>query len=209
MVVFILLRLSQRRPRSRQEGTESDKFLNNRKGEKAMTYCSKLVYAAVLTLGLCGLVAADGKPAAENPTPANGTVTDEQLGQMLAGMGYEAKPGTYSGGERYFDISVPSKDFTFNIRLGLSPNKRCIWLMVYLGDVPANVTAEQLQAVLRAVNSRTGKMQFRMTGSQLKADQPLDNVAVTPARLKREIDDFVASLTDTADVWVFKKPAGS
>jgi hypothetical protein len=143
----------------------------------------------------------------ENPNPANGTLTEEQLGQMLAGMGFETKPGTYSSGARYYDISASSKEHTFSIRVALSPNKRSIWLMSYLNDVPANVTVAQLQAVLWAVNSKTGKMQFRMIKSQLKADQPLDNVAVTPARLKREIDDFVLSLEDTADVWGFKKPA--
>jgi hypothetical protein len=176
-----------------------------------MTYCTSLVFAAVLTLGLCGLAGANEnpapKPVAENPNQASGTITDEQLGQMLVGMGFEPKQGTYSSGARYYDITVPSKEYTFSIRLGLSPNKRSIWLMTYLNDVPANVTVEQLQAVLQAVNSKTGKMQFRMAGMQLKADQPLDNVAVTPARLKREIDDFVATLADTADVWSFKKPA--
>src|SRR4051794_40132328 len=111
-----------------------------------MTCCSKLVFAAVLTLGLSGLVRADQKPAetpkpvAENPKPANGTITDEQLGQMLEAMGYEAKAGKYTTGASYFDIVVPSKGFDFHIRIGLSPNKRAIWLMSYLGDVPADAT---------------------------------------------------------------------
>jgi hypothetical protein len=178
-----------------------------------MTYFSKMVYASVLMLGLSGLGQADQKsppaptPAAETALAADGSITDEQLGKMLVGLGYEAKLGTYSSGARYYDIKVPTKDFDFSIRLALSPNKRCIWLMAYLSEVPANVTVEQLQALLRAVNTKTGKMQFRMTGMQLKADQPLDNVAVSPSRLKREIDDFAAALADTADLWQFKAPA--
>jgi hypothetical protein len=177
-----------------------------------MNFCSKLVLAAVLTLGLTGVVRADQKPAdapkpaAEPTKTADGTLTDVQLGQMLEAMGFVVKPGKYSSGAGYFDIVVTGKGFDFNIRIALSPNSRAIWLMSYVGDVPADATAEQLRAVLRVVNSKTGKMQFRMTGTQLKADQPLDNVAVTPVRLRREIDDFVAALGDTADVWGFKKP---
>src|SRR6266511_2065365 len=178
-----------------------------------MTYCSKLVLAAILTLSMSGLVRADEKPAetpkpiAQAPKAENGTITDEQLGKMLGDIGYEVKPGKYPGGAQYFDVVVAGKGFDFPVRLGLSPNKRCVWLMSYLGDVPADATADQLRDILRAVNSKTGKMQLRMTGTQLKAEQPLDNVAVTAARLKRELDDFAAALADTADVWGFKKPA--
>lgn len=171
-----------------------------------MTHCNKLVLAAALALGLAGFAHADQKPA-DAAKPASGTITDVQLGQMLEGMGFEAKPGTYKSGARYFDVTIPVKGFDFTIRLGLSPNARAVWLMSFLGEVPADATTEQLRAVLQAINSKTGKMQFRMTGTQLKADQPLDNVAVTPARLRREIDDFTAALVDTADVWGFKKPA--
>jgi hypothetical protein len=176
-----------------------------------MLYCTKMALAAVLTLGLVGLVQADQKPANPAAPPAGaakttpGTLTEEQLGQMLEGMGFEVKPGTYTGGARYFDIRITSNGMDFTIRVALSPNKRVIWLMSYLGDLPADVTVAQLKDLLQAINTKTGKMQFRLTGTQLKADQPLDNVGVTAARLRREIDDFTASLGDTASLWGFKK----
>jgi hypothetical protein len=44
-----------------------------------------------------------------------------------------------------------------------------------------------------------------MVENALKADQPMDNFGVTPARLKREIEDFGTSLQDTAALWAPKK----
>jgi hypothetical protein len=176
-----------------------------------MTCCSKLVLAAVLTIGLNGLVAADPMPTVPSkqaPEPAKVTlsaITDEHLGQMLEGMGYEVKPGTYQGGGRYFDIQLSSK-FEYYVRFSLSPNKRVVWLAVTLGDMPADVTAAQLQGLLQVVNTKTGKMQLHLAGKTVKAEQPLDNIGVTPVRLRREIEDLVASLDGTADVWSFKKP---
>ncbi|MBY0525281.1 MAG: hypothetical protein K2R98_17880 [Gemmataceae bacterium] len=170
-----------------------------------MKFCSRLVLAAILALGFAGLADANPHPT-EATKVSNGTITDEHLGKMLEDMGFETKPGTYNNGARYYDIVVSGKDLDIPIRIGLSPNKRTIWLMCRLNEVPADVTVDQMKAVLAAVNSKTGKMQFRLTGNSLKADQPMDNFGVTTTRLKREIDDFVAALNDTADIWGFKKP---
>lgn len=174
-------------------------------------FCSMLTLAAALGLGYLGHCQANDKPA-ETPKPAveapkttNGAITDEQLGTMLESMGYEVKPGTYQSGAKYYDVSLPTKSFQIHIRFGLSPNKRCVWLMSNLGDLPADVTLDQVKAVLQAVNSKTGKMQFRLTDKQLKADQPMDNFGVTAARLRYEITDFLAALDDTGDIWTFKK----
>jgi hypothetical protein len=177
-----------------------------------MKYCSNLVLATVLALGLTGLVAADPMPTAPtNPAPetaktTNGALSDEQLGQMLETMGYEVKPGTYQSGARYFDVKLSGSKFEYHVRFSLSPNKRAVWLMVTIAEIPADVTAGQLRTVLEAINVKTGKMQFRVVGKMLNADLPLDNVAVTPVRLRYEITDLVATLDATADVWGFKKP---
>jgi hypothetical protein len=169
---------------------------------------NKLMVALVLALGSTGLVMADPTPEKETPAPAKTgmePITDVQLGQMLEGLGLEVKKGTYKSGALYFDVKATSQDYTFDVRVALSPNKRSIWLMSYLDDVPATVEASRLRALLEAINSKTGKMQFRLVGEQLKADQPLDNVGVTPARLRRELDDFAASLQDTDTLWNVKK----
>jgi hypothetical protein len=174
-----------------------------------MTTLSKLLAALTLTLGTTGLVLADPMPVKETPAPAKMTagepITDAQLGQMLEGLGLEVKKGTYKSGGLYFDVKVPTKDYEFEVRVALSPNKRCIWLMSYLDDMPTNAEAARLRALLEAINSKTGKLQFRLVGDQLKADQPLDNTAVTAVRLRRELDDFGASLQDTDTLWNVKK----
>lgn len=161
-----------------------------------------MTVTTLLALTLTGLTQADTPPATPTPAKAtDGAITDAQLGEMLTNLGMEPKPGTYKSGAQYYDVKVVTKDYDLNVRLGLSPNKRSIWLMAYLGDLPANVPVERLKGLLEAINSKTGKMQFRLTGNQLKADQPLDNVGVTPARLRRELDDFGAALQETGHLW--------
>jgi hypothetical protein len=173
---------------------------------------SKLVLATALILGLNDLAAAEPmptEPTKQAPEPAKtnlSAITDVQLGQMLEAMGYDVKPGTYKSGARYFDVQLPGSKFEYSVRFTLSTNKRVVWLLVSLSDIPADVTAAQLQAVLEVVNAKTGKMQLRLLGKLLKGEQPLDNVGVTPLRLRREIEDMVASLDEIADVWRFKKP---
>jgi hypothetical protein len=164
-----------------------------------------------LALGFGGVVMADPMPEKdkEKEAPAKvtpgGAITEVQLGEMLEGLGLDIKKGTYKSGALYFDVKLPTGTYDFEVRIALSPNKRTIWLMSYLEDMPANVPAERLKALLEAINSKTGKMQFRLVGDQLKADQPLDNVGVTPARLRRELDDFSATLQSTDALWNVKK----
>jgi hypothetical protein len=179
-----------------------------------MTQFTKLALALILVAIVGGTSPANAQPATqpvEQPTPPAptvdpcGPITDVRLGEMLDRMGLEVKRGTYTSGARYFDLPVATADYDFTIRISLSPNKRVIWLMTYLGDLPPDVPAERLRALLEAINSKTGKLQFRLVGNQLKVDQPLDNFAVTPARLRREIDDLKLTVQATCKVWDAKK----
>ncbi len=168
--------------------------------------------AVVLALVVFGgsVVQADPVPATATETPAGkadpcAPITDVRLGELLDGLGLAPRKGTYNSGALYYDVTVTSKDYDFNIRVGLSPNKRSVWLMSYLSDIPANAPAERFRGLLEAVNSKTGKMQFRLVGSQLKADQPMDNVAVTSVRLRKELNDMAESLQDTHALWDVSK----
>jgi hypothetical protein len=170
-----------------------------------MTQFVKLAVALALiaVAGTAALAAQPETPAAKaDPTAA---ISDVRLGEMLEGLGVTLKKGTYKSGAAYYDTTVSTKDYDFNVRVGLSPNGRCIWLMAYLDDLPTNTPPERLRALLEAINSKTGKLQFRLVGDQLKADQPIDNFAVTPQRLRKELDDFANSLQETDAVWSTKK----
>jgi hypothetical protein len=161
-----------------------------------------LVTTLVLGLGYASLALADVPYPDNQPArDASDTLTDVKLGEMLDAMGMDPQKGTYKSGANYFDVKLNTRDYELNVRLGLSPNKRCIWLMSNLGKLPADVPAERLKALLQAVNSKTGKMQFRLVGDLLKADQPLDNVKVTASRLRRELDDFADTLQKTGPLW--------
>jgi hypothetical protein len=174
-----------------------------------MTKLSTMAAVVVLMAGLVGFAAADQakekEAAKEKAKDTNGSITDAQVGEMLTNMGYESTKGTYKSGACYYDVKLTTQDFTFSVRLALSPNQRVVWMMAYLDELPKDVSAEKLKGLLQAVNSKTGKMQFRMTENSLKADQPMDNFGVTPARLKRELEDFAASLQDTKSLWTAKK----
>lgn len=174
-----------------------------------MTQFVKLAVALAL-IAVAGTAAVAQPPAGKTETPAakadpNGPITDVRLGEMLEGLGLTVKKGTYKSGAAYYDTTVTTKDYDFNVRVGLSPNGRCIWLMAYLEDLPANAPPARLRAILEAINAKTGKMQFRLSGDQLKADQPLDNFAVTAQRLRKELDDFANSLQETDGAWSTKK----
>src|SRR4051794_6042056 len=106
-----------------------------------MTQFSKTVVALVLGLAAAGVAVAQPTPTTEKePAKATpgGPISDVQLGEMLEGLGVEFTRGTYKSGALYFDTKVATKDYDFNVRVGLSPNKRTIWLMSYLDDVPEN-----------------------------------------------------------------------
>lgn len=163
-----------------------------------MNEFGKLAFALVVALSLVSLGHAQPPVAKSDPA---GAITDVRLGELLDGMGLDPKQGTYDSGAHYFDVKVSSADYDFNIRVGLSPNKRVVWLMANLGNLPTDAAPERLRALLEAINAKTGKLQFRLSGSQLKADQPMDNAGVTASRLRKEIDDFATTLQDTQKIW--------
>lgn len=155
--------------------------------------------AAVATLVLSGAVLAN------EPTPqekANQAAL-EQMGQMLHNLGYESTRGTYTNGAIYFDIQVPRAEYTAPVRVSLSPNGRVFWLTVSLTPCPDDVSAERLTAVLQAINAQTGKAQMVLTNKHLVAKYPLDNVALSPARVRFAIDDFMSGVESSRKAWDF------
>lgn len=170
-----------------------------------MTHFIKLAMAAlILAVGLVNFGYAEPIPSPPKPDAA-APVDEVRLGDMLEGMGLEITRGTYTSGATYFETKMATTEYTYPVRIGFSPNKRVIWLSVSLGDLPSNTPAERLRALLEAVNSKTGKLQFRLVGDQVKADQPIDNFAVTPIRLRRELTDLTNALQTTFKVWDAKK----
>ena len=121
-------------------------------------------------------------------------VTDTKLGDLLDGLGVNYKKEVTKTGEKFYDVTLTTNDYTFTFRLGLSPSKKYVWMSAYLDDLPEDVDPLRLRAMLEAVNTKTGKLQFRLLKNQIRADQPIDNVELTPNRLRQELDDFVNTL---------------
>lgn len=166
-----------------------------------MSHFMKITVAALIlafaTLSLGYTQPAPIPPKADPAAP----IDDNRLGEMLEGLGLEITRGSYESGAAYFDAKLTTQDYTFPVRISLSSNKRVIWLSVNLREIPSDTPAERLRGLLEAINTKTGKMQFRLVGNELKANQPLDNAAVTPVRLRREVNELTTTLQDTFRIW--------
>ena len=83
-------------------------------------------------------------------------------------------------------ISVAAYGIQFNTRLF------AVWL--YDADT---------KAILQAINSQTGKAQLQLSGKILVAKYPLDNVALSPTRVRFALDDFLSGVEASRKAWDF------
>jgi len=135
--------------------------------------------------------------------PKDGGLTDDGLKTMLDNMGFE--PKALSKG---YLIAVKRDDWTFNIQLVLSGDGTKLGFNSNLGAVedPDSITAKQWRALLVA-NSDIDPSSFYFDEKQKKLyiHRALDNRAITPDFLRKQIDSFVGNIKSTSDLWKFTK----
>lgn len=113
------------------------------------------------------------------------TLDNESLTTMLDNMGLNPKEGN-----KYVDVMIRESDLDYPVRLSLSPNGRVLWIQVNVAELPEQPPVEPLLNLLRKNANLTGKAQFCIRGKFLLLSQPVDNHDLTPAMLKKELQDI-------------------
>lgn len=140
---------------------------------------------------------AQGEPAAGQG------LTDDALHQMLDNMGLE--PKKLSKG---YLLAVKQDTWTINMQVVLSGDGRKLGLNANLGKVedPASISASQwMNLLVSNGNIDPSAFYFDKDQKKLYLHRSFDNRAITPAILRKEIDNFAGNVRQTGDLWSFAK----
>jgi len=131
------------------------------------------------------------------------TLDNDSLKAMLTNMGYA--PTDLSKG---YLIAIKRDSWTYNMQLVLSADQSKIGINANLGKVEdvSSVTADQWRILLEK-NGDIDPSSFYYDKDQMKVylHRTIDNRAVTPAILLKQIDNFTTNIHETADAWSFLK----
>lgn len=145
-------------------------------------------------------LAVAGSAGAQGPA-AGHALTTESLGTMLENLGYEVKPWDNKKG---YGVTWKQDTWTFYANASVSTNGGVLWLVMPLGNVEDPAKAK-LAAVfgLLTENDAIGPLHFSYNTSnkRLYLNDPVPNVGVTPARLRKELEDMAAVLKRTEPMW--------
>lgn len=144
-----------------------------------------------------------GQDPPQQETPAGQTLTNDSLKTILDNMGYEPKKLTNG-----YLLAIKQDTWTLNMQLVISPDTRKLGLNSNLGLVedPSAIKASEWMNLLIS-NGEIDPSAFYFSKDQKKLylHRSFDNRAVTPAVMRREIDNFANTITKTADLWKFTK----
>ena len=146
--------------------------------------------------------AGGGNPPALQ-TPAADSMTDDTLKQALTNMGFE--PKALSKG---FLVQSKQDSWTLNVQVVLSGDNRKIGLNANLGKVddPAKVTADDwMNLLISNGDIDPSAFYFDKDQKKLYLHRSFDNRTVTPAVLRREIENFCGNIRKTEPLWKFTK----
>jgi hypothetical protein len=142
------------------------------------------------------------RAAGQGATPsASAQLSDNELRQMLDGLGLEPKPLS-----KGFLVVIQRDGWTSNIQVVLSENKEKLGLNANLGSVkdPDSVTAAQWKALMVANgNIEPSFFYFNAEQKKLYLHRAMNNRGLTPAYLRTQIDSFFENMRSTEGLWKF------
>lgn len=154
---------------------------------------------------LSGLIQAQDtvQEPGKQPDATSQILTDDTLKQMLDNMGME--PKKLSKG---YLLVVKQDTWTLNMQVVLSPDGRKVGLNANLGKVddPASVTASQwMDLLISNGDIDPSAFYFDKEQKKLYLHRSFDNRAITPAILRKEMDNFAGNIRQTEKLWKFTK----
>lgn len=163
----------------------------------------KALSSILLLTAIFGMLAVMHTPLRASAADGDGGLTDDSLKETLVGMGLEPKPLT-----KGFLLVIKQDTWTLNMQVVLSGDKRKVGLNANLGKVedPDQVPAANWKNLLIS-NGDIDPSAFYFDKDQKKLylHRSFDNRAITPAALRKEIDNFGSNIRGTEELWKFAK----
>lgn len=173
-----------------------------------------VVATAWTFLGVPSLPAADPAPVpttskakteAVQKVAKPGSITEEQLGNLLKAMGLEAKK-IESRYDFEFKAIQNKEEWNLSMTAVLSQDGSSIWLMAWLDQLPKSSADVPRTALLRLLsdNDRLGNGKFFAyvaTNRRFVLQRVIPNEAVTTKAFRSWLDDLGAGVVDTYDHW--------
>ena len=129
-----------------------------------------------------------------------GPIDRATLKSMLSQLGYDVKDLDTTAGKEKYSVEVEQEGLNIPIAFEISANGNYVWLTVYLGDAPADTSAESL-ALLKS-NADIQPSQFYVTKSgKLMMGLGLENHELTNSILRTKISSLLDNVTSTKSVW--------
>jgi len=161
-----------------------------------------VVATAVAASILLGAV--NHTPSAVAQSPSTGdTITKEGLKSYLENMGYTVKDLN----DGHYEIFMDRKSDNIYITVELSGSLQKVWLTSYYGELTDREKADpKFLLTLAEKNAELQPTHFFVTkNGRLKIGRPIDNRAMTPSILHKEIDRLVEDIAGTRELWERKK----
>src|SRR5579871_3414333 len=138
------------------------------------------------------------RAAAEEPG-AGKIVTVDNMERFLTAAGYTPK----KAGETVYAFSVKQADWTFPIRVSLSPDHSRLWITTNLGTWRGDRRSDARKAELMQLNSTIAPSQFQFQAktNQLRMAHPLDNRSMTTDYFCKELARLCTNVRTTAKTW--------
>lgn len=174
-----------------------------------------VVATAWTFLGVPSLPAQEAapKPTVSNATKTEaapkvakpGSITEEQLGNLLKAMGLEAKK-IESRYDFEFKAVQNKEEWNLSMTAVLSQDGSSIWLMAWLDQLPKSSADVPRTALLRLLsdNDRLGNGKFFAyvaTNRRFVLQRVISNEAVTTKAFRGWLDDLGSSVVETYDHW--------
>jgi hypothetical protein len=145
------------------------------------------------------------KAATPKVAPKPGSITEEQLGNLLKAMGLETKK-VESRYDFEFKAVQNKEEWNLSMTAVLSQDGSSIWLMAWLDQLPKSSADVPRTALLRLLsdNDRLGNGKFFAyvaTNRRFVLQRVIPNEAVTTKAFRSWLDDLGAGVVDTYDHW--------
>lgn len=157
--------------------------------------------AGVVAALLAGTAIAQPEKEVESPP---GGYNAAKLGEVLKKMGYDAQPQQSPGS---YLVTINREGIVYTTRVLVSSDRTNIWITTILDVVPPAVAANpEASRRLLLENETIGPARFTYNGidSVFHLSQKLGNRAMTPAKLKKAIEENDALARKTAPLWRYE-----
>ncbi len=149
------------------------------------------------------LVAAAGLAAAAPAEAQDGVIPIEGLKPLLVNLGFE--PEELMGEkDPYYRIRFKQDPFTFVVDVSLSSSRAYFWLVMRLAEIPDPAKAPAAALMKLLVLSDTQGPNYYSVSEKpaiIFLNRPLENRGLTPARIRKTLDELAGAAKKDADAW--------